>query len=101
MTKKYLNEVTYRILRCAIEVHKMLGPGLLESIYHQCLRKELQLQGIPFVSELQVPVEYKGHTIEATYRLDFLVEDNIVVELKAVDSLHPVYDAQLLTYISF
>lgn len=99
MTKKYLNEVTYRILRCAIEVHKMLGPGLLESVYHKCLMMEFQLQGITFVSELQIPVEYKGFKIEASYRVDFLVVENIVVELKAADSLHPVHNAQLLTYM--
>ena len=98
-TKSYLNDLSYKIVGCAIEVHKHLGPGLLESIYHECLRQEFFLRGINYKSQLFVPIDYKGIALNADYRLDFLVEDEIVVELKAMEGILPVHEAQLLTYM--
>ena len=99
ITKSYLNDLSYRVVGCAIEVHKYLGPGLLESVYHDCLKQELVLQGFNFKSQLVVPVNYKGLSLSTDYRLDFLVEDQMVVELKAMDGILPVHEAQLLTYM--
>lgn len=98
-TKSYLNGLSYRILGAAIEVHRELGPGLLESIYHECLRKEFELNKLAHRNELTVPVKYKGLELEADYRLDFLVEDEIVVEIKSAERLLPIHEAQLLTYL--
>lgn len=97
MTKKYLNQLTYHIIGATIEVHKELGPGLLESVYHKCLKQELFLRKIKFTSEQIVPVKYKGTEFEAELRCDLLVEDAIVVELKSVDAIAPIFEAQLLT----
>ncbi|MEQ8423669.1 MAG: GxxExxY protein [Cyclobacteriaceae bacterium] len=99
LTKSYLNELTYEIVGAAIEVHKALGPGLLESVYHKCLKQEFASRQLSFFSEYNVPVQYKGLEIEAELRCDFVVEDSIVVELKAVDAVAPVHEAQLLTYM--
>ena len=99
MTKKYLNELTYQIIGSAIEVHKELGPGLLESVYHKCLKQELSIRNIKFLSEQIVPVNYKGLELDAELRCDLIVEDAIVVELKSVDAVAPVFEAQLLTYM--
>jgi len=99
MTKKYLDELTYKIIGAAIEVHKQLGPGLLESVYHKCLKRELMLREILYASELIVKVNYKGIELDTELRCDLLVEDAIVVELKAVDAIAPVHEAQLLTYM--
>jgi GxxExxY protein len=99
ITKSYLNDLSYKIVGCAIEVHKHLGPGLLESIYHECLRQEFFLRGINYKSQLFVPIDYKGVALKADYRLDFLVEDEIVFELKAMEGILPVHEAQLLTYM--
>lgn len=98
-TKKYLNNLTYDILGAAIEVHKELGPGLLESVYHRCLKKELDFQKINFKSELAVPLHYRNTTLHTDLRCDFLIENCVVVELKAVQELHPVFDAQVMTYM--
>lgn len=100
MTTKYeLDKLTYRILGGAIEVHKALGPGLLESVYHKCLRQEFHVRELTYASQFLVPVNYKGIDVDAELRCDFLVEDKIVIELKAVDAIAPVYEAQLLTYM--
>ncbi len=99
ITKIELNELTYEIVGAAIEVHKALGPGLLESVYHKCLKREFFLRELAFASEFLVPVDYKGIEIEAELRCDFLIENKIVVELKAVDAIAPVFEAQLLTYM--
>lgn len=99
MTQAYINQLTYKVLGCAIEVHKYLGPGLLESIYHKCFIKELSIQNLSFNSQCLVPVEYKGFSLDADYRLDVLVEDLLIVELKAIEGLLPVHEAQLLTYM--
>jgi GxxExxY protein len=95
----YEKELAHRIINAAIEVHKALGPGLMESAYQACLAREMSLQDIPFEQETSLPVEYKGVRIDCSYRLDFLVDSKVVVELKAVDNIQPVHEAQLLTYL--
>lgn len=100
MTKKILKDLTYQIIGSAIEVHKALGPGLLESVYHKCLKQELSLRKLSYKSELIVPVNYKGIELYADLRCDLLVEDLIVVEIKAVESLIPVFESQILTYMN-
>jgi GxxExxY protein len=93
------NELTGRIIGAAIEVHRALGPGLLESAYHACLMHELMLQKIPFESEKPLELDYKGKLIDCAYRLDFLVAMRVIVELKAVDKLNDIHRAQILTYL--
>lgn len=100
LTKRYLNDLTYAVIGAAIEVHKSIGPGVLESVYHRCVKRELELRGLHYQSELVVDLEYKGETIAADLRCDLLVENALVVELKAVDALVPVHEAQLLTYMT-
>jgi GxxExxY protein len=92
-------EFTGRIIGAAIEVHRALGPGLLESAYQTCLARELSLQGISFEQQKALPVEYKGARLDCGYRLDFLVDSNVVVEPRAADTIEPVHGAQLLTYL--
>ncbi|MDF7818863.1 GxxExxY protein [Runella sp. MFBS21] len=99
MTKKEVNQVAYAIVGCAIEVHKQVGPGLLESVYEICLVQELKVKGFQIVRQLSVPITYKGVRLDAELRLDLLVNDCVVVELKAVENLIPLYEAQLLTYM--
>jgi GxxExxY protein len=99
MTKKEVNQLAYEIVGCAIEVHKQIGPGLLESVYETCLFHELQIKGFKVIRQFTVPVVYKDVRLEADLRLDLLVNDCIVVELKAVENLIPLYEAQLLTYM--
>ena len=94
-----INQLSSKIIGAAIEVHKILGPGLLESTYQQCLARELSLSGVAFKLEFPLPVEYKGVRLDCGYRIDLLVEDKLVVELKAVDEIRPIYRAQLLTYM--
>jgi len=91
--------LTGRVIGCAIEVHRCLGPGLLESTYEQCLARELDLQGIAFQLQLPLPVEYKGVRLDCGYRVDILVEEKLILELKAVDTLMGLHEAQLLTYM--
>ncbi len=93
-----LNELTEKIIGCAIEVHRTLGPGLLESIYEKALSYELKKCGINFESQVVVPVIYKGENL-GEMRLDLLVEDEVIVELKAVDRVDPLFKAQLLSYL--
>ena len=99
LTKSYLKDLTYQVNGAAIEVHKSLGPGLLESIYHKCLKRELFLRGISFESELVVPISYKGLEAVTELRCDLYVEKCIVLELKTVEQLAPIHHAQLLTYM--
>ena len=91
--------MTYHVTGAAIEVHKSIGPGLLESVYHKCLKHELSLRGINFESEFKVPVLYKGMETEADLRCDILVENILPVELKAISEILPIHEAQLLTYM--
>ncbi|TRX24498.1 GxxExxY protein [Flavobacterium franklandianum] len=99
MTKTYLKDLIYQVNGCAIEVHKHLGPGLLESVYHSCLKKELTIRGFNFQTELIIPVNYKGLEVEAGLRCDLFVEKSLVVELKAIEKVLPIHEAQLLTYM--
>lgn len=92
-------ELSSKALQCAIEVHRNLGPGLLESTYEQCLAYELTLAKIPFKKEVGLPVEYKGIKLDCGYRIDFLLDGRMIVELKSVDQLHKIHHAQLLTYM--
>jgi GxxExxY protein len=94
-----LDRLTERIIGAAIEVHRVTGPGLLESAYMECLCYELSRIGLEFRRQVQMPVSYKGLNLDCGYRLDLLVEDSVIVELKAVDHLLPVHSAQLLTYL--
>jgi len=93
------SDLSHRVIGCAIEVHRELGPGLLESTYRDCLARELDLNGIPYQKELPLPVHYKGLSIECGYRVDLLVSGEIMLELKAVAELAQVHEAQLLTYM--
>ena len=97
-TMKELNQITEKIIGCAIEVHKHLGPGLLESIYEKALCHELDDNKVIYERQIIIPVIYKGFNL-GDYRLDLLVEKEIIVELKAIDKIHPVYEAQVLSYL--
>jgi len=99
MTKKEITELSYQIIGCVIKVHKALGPGLLESVYHKCLEYELDRSGFDVKSNLRVGVNYDEIYIDTELKLDLLVNDLIVLELKAVTEILPVHEAQLLTYM--
>ena len=99
VTQSFVDDLTYKIIGCAIEVHKTLGSGLLESIYERCLIRELTLKNLSVRSQIKVPINYKGMDLEADLRLDLLVEELIVVEIKAVETLNAVYEAQILSYM--
>ena len=94
-----INHITEQIIGSAIEVHRVLGPGLLESAYEECLCHELNLRHIQFERQFPLPVEYKGIRLDCGYRLDLLVTNAVVVEIKVVDNLLPIHEAQLLTYL--
>lgn len=94
-----MTEVTEKVVGAAIEVHKAIGPGLLESAYEECLVHEMQLRALRFERQVVLPITYKDVVLDCGYRLDFLVEQAIVLELKAVDALQPIHEAQLLTYL--
>ncbi len=93
------DNLSNRVIGCAIEVHRQLGPGLLESTYEQCLAHELKLEGIGFKLQHPQPVDYKGIRLECGYRIDLLVEDELIVELKSVERIKGIHVAQLLTYL--
>ena len=94
-----INRLTSWIIGAAIEVHRYIGPGLLESAYEACLSKELDLRGLNYVRQKEVPLHYKGYNLDCGYRIDLFVEDELVVELKACQQLEPVHKAQVLTYL--
>ncbi len=94
-----INELTEKVIGAAMEVHRALGPGLLESAYETCLARELAIQGIAFEQQVELPVVYRGVPLSCGYRLDFLVEGELILELKAVEELLPIHEAQLLTYL--
>jgi GxxExxY protein len=96
-----VNQITEIIIGCAIEVHKYLGPGLLESAYEECLVYELQNAGLNVERQKAVPVVYKEIKLDCGYRIDILVENTVVIELKTVDAFNPVHEAQILTYMKF
>ena len=93
------NNLTYKIIGCTMEVYKQLGPGLLESVYELALKHELNLNNIPVETQVEIRVNYKGVNISENLRLDLLVDDSVIVELKSVDELKPVHYKQLLTYL--
>lgn len=94
-----MKELTEKIIGAAIEVHRGLGPGLLESAYEECLAHEMGLRGLTFERQMPLPVAYKGVNLDCGYRLDFLVEKSVVLELKATESITPIHEAQVLTYL--
>ena len=94
-----INQITEQIIGAAIEVHRALGPGLLESAYEECLARELALRQIPFERQKPIPLTYKDAVIDIGFRLDMIVDSQVVVELKAVDALQPIHEAQVLTYL--
>ena len=98
-TRLLESDLTNEILAAAIEVHRVLGPGLLESVYEQCVCRELKLRNVPYECQVPLPLIYKGDKVEAGFRIDLLVAEKVVVEIKAVEKLLPVHDAQLLTYL--
>jgi GxxExxY protein len=99
VTQKYINEISYKIIGCAIEVHKHLGPGLLESVYESCFIEELRIAGLSVRSQIYVPINYKGRNLGGTLKLDLLINEVIVVEEKAVEQIIPLFKAQLLSYL--
>lgn len=99
LTKQYIKQLNYKIIGAAIEVHKQLGPGLLESIYEECLYEELLIRGFFPKRQIKVPVIYKGKRVKDDLRIDLLVNDAIIIELKSVNELHPLFEAQLITYM--
>ena len=95
------NELSYKIIGCALRVHSALGPGLLESAYEECLAYQLRKEGLKVDCQVALPVVYEEVKLEAGYRVDLMVEKKVIVECKAVEVLHPVFSAQLLTYLRF
>ena len=98
-TKMEFDELSQSVLGCALEVHRNTGPGLLESTYRQCLAHELSRAGISFQMELPVPIRYKGTLLDCGYRLDLLIQGDLIVEIKTVEALLPIHQAQVLTYM--
>ncbi len=94
-----LNEITEKIIGCAIKVHRALGPGLLESTYEVCLAHELMKSGLDVQKQVALPVVYDGIRLEAGYRIDLLVGHSVIVELKAVDNMHPIHEVQVISYL--
>ena len=94
-----MNDLTGEVIGAAIEVHKTLGPGLLESAYEECLCRELELRKIPYERQKGLPIEYKGLKLDCVYRLDILVDKRLILELKACEGLQPIHEAPLLTYL--
>ncbi|WP_269224296.1 MULTISPECIES: GxxExxY protein [Flavobacterium] len=100
INRSTLKDLVYQVNGAAIEVHKSIGAGLLENVYHQCLKKELELRKINFSSELEIPLNYKGYQLESKLRCDLFIENSLVVELKSVNEISPIFEAQLLTYMN-
>ncbi|MBS1768885.1 MAG: GxxExxY protein [Acidobacteria bacterium] len=94
-----LNEITEKVIGCAIKVHRALGPGLLESTYEVCLEHELVKEGLKVKTQVALPVVYDGLRLDAGYRIDMLVEDAVIVELKSIESLHLIHEAQVISYL--
>ena len=94
-----INQLTQEIIGAGIAVHRELGPGLLESAYQQCMQQELTLRGLPFQTEVPIPLEYRGIRLECGYRLDLLIAGAVVVEVKAIEAIAPIHEAPFLTYL--
>jgi len=99
ITQTYIDNLSYKVIGCAIEVHKYLGPGLLESVYEKCFLRELELNNINYTSQESLPILYKGMLLESALRIDVLIEDILLIEIKAVEGILPVHEAQILTYL--
>ncbi|WP_298120161.1 GxxExxY protein [Flavobacterium sp.] len=99
VTQKYLDDLTYEVIGSAIEVHKTLGRGLLESVYHECMKEELVSRKINFQTEMKIPLVYKEKELKIDFRCDLFVENILVIELKSILQLNPISEAQLLTYM--
>jgi len=99
VTKRFLDELGYNVIDAAIEVHKELGPGLLESVYHSCMCHELHLRKINFISEMKIPIQFKGLKMNVDLRCDFFIENTFVTEIKAVKKIEPIHEAQLISYL--
>jgi len=99
ITQKHINEISYKIIGCAIEVHKHIGPGLLESVYESCFIDEMRSRGLLVKSQVYVPIHYKEKNLGGSLKLDLLINDLIIVEEKAVEQMIPLYKAQLLSYL--
>lgn len=99
MHTEELNKLSSKILDSAVSVHKEMGPGLLESVYEQCLLKEFELRHIKAVNQLAIPLVYKGYELSKDFKIDILVEDEIIIELKSVEVMLPVFDAQIISYL--
>ncbi len=99
MNNEELNNLSAKILDSAITVHKEMGPGLLESVYELCLLKEFELRGIRAVSQVSIPLIYKGHELSKDFKIDILVENEIIIELKSVEIMLPVFEAQIISYL--
>ena len=93
------NEISHKIIGIALEIHKKLGPGLLESVYEECLAHELKIKTVNFERQKELPIEYKGLKLNCGYRIDLLVQDQLILELKSCDAIQPIHEAQLLTYL--
>lgn len=99
INQKYLDELTYEVVGASIEVHKIIGKGLLENVYHQCLKEELAHRNLNFLTEMKVPLIYKNKELNADMRCDLFVENCLVVELKATSEISPIHEAQIMTYM--
>jgi GxxExxY protein len=93
------SELTEQVIGCAINVHKLLGPGLLESVYEECLCFELAEAGLPFKRQIALPIVYRDRVLDGGFRADIVVSNVLIIEIKSVDAIHPVHEAQLLTYL--
>ena len=93
------DDLSNKIIGCVIEVHKNLGPGLLESTYERCLAYELNAKGLKYETQKEIPIEYKGIKLDAGYRIDIMVENSVILELKSVEKILPIHEAQILTYM--
>lgn len=99
LTKQNEQDISKIIVDCAYHVHQSLGPGLLESSYEYCMAFEMEKRGLSFKRQCVLPIQYDDKIVETAYRLDFLVEDEIIIELKSVDKLQPIHQAQIMTYL--
>jgi len=99
MGENKVSKFSKQVIGCCLEVHRELGPGLLESAYEKCLSHELTKQKINFKTQVALPVHYKAMSLECGYRLDFIIENELILELKSVDKLNPIHEAQVITYL--
>jgi GxxExxY protein len=99
LEREWFEKTAKDVVDCCIAVHKQMGPGLLESIYEDCLMKEFELRGIAAKRQVTVPLVYKGHKLSKDFKIDILVEDEIILELKAAEELSPIYVAQIISYL--